>query len=452
MKAGCGLIAIAAALAGCAHFDPQPIVPAQTAAAWTARSLSDADMLRFVRDHGVAPPEPGQPWGVDALTLAALYYQPALAEARAHLETVRAAEKTAAQRPNPTLTATGAYDNQIPGNPTPWSLVPLSIDLPFETAGKRRYRRDEARHASEAERWTLQGAVWQERARVRAAVVGLIVARRRQTFLAAQEAAQQLSVRLLEGQLRAGNVAGYDVTQARIALASARFAAQDGAAATSDALSELAAAIGLPRQALEGVPLAESDLTSLPPAPDPAALRRAALLERSDVRAALAQYAAAQSALQLEVANQYPDVHLGPGYQFNSGSAGDSMWQLSLTATLPLFNQNQGPIAEARRRRAEAAAHFLSVQGQALNDVESALARYEAARRAAAAAEALTAQLDRRRQSIRDLARAGETDPLATAAADVEYDSAALARLDVLLRAAQARGELEAASERILSP
>ena len=44
-----------------------------------------------------------------------------------------------------------------------------------------------------------------------------------------------------------------------------------------------------------------SDLT----APD---IRREAILNRADVRGALAEYAASQSALQLEIAKQYADL------------------------------------------------------------------------------------------------------------------------------------------------
>ena len=81
-------------------------------------------------------------------------------------------------------------------------------------------------------------------------------------------------------------------------------------------------------------------------------VRRQALLNRADVRGALAEYAASQSALQLEIANQYPDVHLGPGYGWNTGNAGDNEWTLGVTLDLPVLNHNQGPVAEAKAKRA----------------------------------------------------------------------------------------------------
>jgi outer membrane protein TolC len=445
---------VAALLAGsgCAHYDAQPIDPAQTASAYAARSLSDPALLSFLQENHSAPPAPGAGWGSAALTTAALYFQPALAEAKAHLAAVRSAERTAAQRPNPTLNFTGAYDNQIPGNPTPWSVAPVSLDFPIETAGKRRYRMDEARSTSEAETWALRGTIWQLRGRVRAAVLQDIVSGERQQALQRQADAQDKVVRLLEGQVRAGNASGADLNQARIDLATVRLAAQDGAVAREDARSELAAAIGVPRSALDGIALSDPSLAALPAPPELSSLRHTALFDRSDVRTALAQYAAAQSALQIEIARQYPDLNLGPGYQYNSGSAGDSMWQLSLSLTLPVLNQNQGPIAEARRKRAEAAAHFLTVQSQALNDVESAYARYRVAREQIAVARQLAAELGRRRNSIREMEQAGENDPLATANAEVAFDASELGRLDASLKAALACSQLEIAAEQTFSP
>jgi outer membrane protein, heavy metal efflux system len=80
-------------------------------------------------------------------------------------------------------------------------------------------------------------------------------------------------------------------------------------------------------------------------------IQRDAVLNRLDVRRALAQYAAAEADLQLEIAKQYPDIQIGPGYTYEEGH---SYFTLGLSATLPVFNRNQGPIAEAEARRREA--------------------------------------------------------------------------------------------------
>jgi outer membrane protein, heavy metal efflux system len=205
----------------------------------------------------------------------------------------------------------------------------------------------------------------------------------------------------------------------------------------------MATALGLPLRALDSVKLSFASLDEFPKQLTKPEVRRQALLNRADVRSALAGYAASQSALQLEIANQYPDLHLGPGYAWNAGSAGDSEWDLGATLTLPILNQNQGPIAEAEANRKVAAAHFLSVQSQAIGQIEAALAGYEAALQQVATADVLQKNLRQRLDSIRAQEQAGEVEPLTLANAEVEFDTGAQSRLNALVQAQQALGQLE---------
>jgi outer membrane protein TolC len=176
-------------------------------------------------------------------------------------------------------------------------------------------------------------------------------------------------------------------------------------------------------------------------------VRRQALFNRADVRGALADYAASQSALQLEIANQYPDLHLGPGYAYNSGNAGDNEWQLGVTLDLPLLNHNQGPVAEAEAKRAVAAAHFLSVQAGAVSEIDGALAGYDAALKESATARAMSQDLHRQLDSVRVQAKMGEVDALALVDAESAYCTGAQSRLDALIKAQQALGALEDAMQ-----
>jgi cobalt-zinc-cadmium efflux system outer membrane protein len=207
----------------------------------------------------------------------------------------------------------------------------------------------------------------------------------------------------------------------------------------------------VPAHALSGMKLSFAALEQFPRELTQPEIRRQALLNRADVRGALAEYAASQSALQLEVANQWPDLHLGPGYAWNAGSAGDSEWDLGLTLTLPVLNQNQGPIAEARAKRTQAAAHFQTVQATALGEIESALAAYDAALHQAATARSLLENLRKRLDSIRAQERAGAADALAVATAEVEFDTGAQGQLAELIRAQQALGQLEDAVQNPLT-
>ena len=89
-------------------------------------------------------------------------------------------------------------------------------------------------------------------------------------------------------------------------------------------------------------------------------LRRRALTGRGDVQSSLAQYAATQAALQLAIANQYPNLTLSPGYSYDQGN--NKFGFASPGLELPIFNQHQGPIAQAVAHRKQAAASFTALQ------------------------------------------------------------------------------------------
>jgi len=443
---GCCQLAAAALLlggpAGCAHYQARPLSAQETAESVDARSLAAEPLHAFLEANHVAAPGPQDSWNLKQLTLVAFYYQPALAEARAQLLAAQAAQLSAAARPNPAVTLAPGYDPGIPGSPSPW-IVPLSFDVPIETGGKREYRTAQARYRAESARMAVVGTCWQVRSRVRAALLDLFAAQENGRLLERQEEAQGKVLRLLDGQNAAGLVSSYEVTQARIALATTRLTRQQAEAQFNQARVQLAGALGVPVKALEECRFSFADFAGASGQLTGPQVRRAALLGRADVRGALADYAASQSALQLEIANQYPDVHLGPGYSWNNGSAGDSEWVLGVGLTLPVLNRNEGPIAEAQARRDVAAAHFLTVQSQALNEIDSALIAFSGALKQEEAARALQGSIQQRLDSVRAQAQSGEAEPLALANAEVESGTGAQSLLEALVKAQQALGQLE---------
>jgi len=433
-------------LSGCVHFTSQPLSPTDTAAAFDSRSLTNENLRQFMETNGTTGEWPPQVWPLRDLTFVALYYHPDVALARAQWESAKAAIITAGERPNPSVTVTPGYDSQIPGTPSPW-IVPVSIDIPIETAGKRGYRMAQERHSAEGAYWKYVGTMWQARSNVRLALLNLQAADCTRTLLDDQVSAQSNVVHLLQGQVEAGEVSGFEMTQARVAFATTKVSREDAERQYVQARVQLAKAMGISVKAIEGAQFASEDFDSMPTDLTAPEVRQQALLGRADVRGALAQYAASQSALQLAIAGQYPDVHLGPGYAWNTGSAGDNQWQLGLTVTLPVLNQNQGAIAEAVAKRREAAASFVSVQAEAIGQIDSALAGYQAALEEFRTAAALLTSLEERLRSVRSMEQAGEVDPLTLANATVEYSTGALTRLDALIKAQQALAQLEDAAQ-----
>ncbi len=433
---------------GCAarHYQAIPLVPSETASRLEARSIADAGLHAYVEAHlgHAVSPWPPKTWDLRMFSLAALYFNPAIETARARLAEAEAAAVTAGARPNPTLSI-------APGIPSPY-LFNLAIAMPIETAGKRGYRIQSARSLDQAAQFDLADSAWKVRSGVRAALLNSLLASRNLDTLHSEEEFRGEQVRLLEQRLAVGEIARPEVDLARIELSKIRsgIAAAEGQVFESKAA--LAASIAIPVAALAGIDLSWTDLESPPSAESlsPKTIQRDAVLNRLDVRRALAQYAAAEADLQLEIAKQYPDVQIGPGY---TSEERNSFFTIGFSATLPVFNRNQGPIAEAEARRRKAAAAFLEKQAQVIAESERSLARYAAALKELAEADHSLrrlhdAQLERMQQAV----QLGEEDRLALNGVQIESSVLARSRLDALARAQSALGELEDAVQRPLDP
>jgi outer membrane protein TolC len=405
-----------------------------------SRSLSNAGLRAFVETNlqEVLSVWPPAAWDLTNLTLAAFYFHPDLDVARASWSAVEAGKVTARQRPNPTLSAAPGY-NPTTAVPTPW-FATFSLDIPIETAGKRGYRIARAEHLSESARMHIAATAWQVRTRLRRALVDFAASEETERLLACQQTTQTELLRLIESQVEAGEASPYELTQARLALSQTRLAWQEAQGRREEARARLAAAIGVPLVALETAHIACAGLGGSSAALPTREARRHALMNRADLLGALADYAASESALQLEIAKQYPDVRLNPGYKFDQG---DNKWSLGLTVTLPILNQNQGPIAVAEARRAEAEAQFNALQARVIGEVDRALAAYRAARATMATAEAMTADLEKQERAAQARWDAGDISKLQLSAVRVELNAAALARQAAWVQAQQAFGDLE---------
>ena len=427
-------------IGGCAHFEPQPISPTATAAAYEARTLGNPELRSFIqrntqRELGAWPPPQ---WDLELLTLTAFYYHPDLDVARAKWGVAQAGELTAGMRPNPTINANVQRNADTASGSSPWTLG-LNLDIPIETAGKRGYRIEQARHLSEAARIAIVSTAWLVRSRVRSALLDLHVAQKTQEVLLEQQRLQQTNVTLLEHRLAVGMASTPVVTLARIALTQSTVALNDAERLQSDARTRLAGSLGLSSKALDKVAIAPDPLTQSPALPTDE-VREQALLNRSDVLGALAEYAASQSALQLEIAKQYPDAHLGPGYTWDQGQR---KWSVGLALVLPVLNQNEGPIAEARARRVQAVANFNATQARAIGEIEVALSAYRASRKKLVTVEALLVEQNNRLRKAEASFEAGETDRVALVGTQLELSQIALSRADALAKTQQALGALE---------
>lgn len=440
MKVALLLHALAACLlASCVQFEERPLVAEETSAVFAGRSLNDAGLKAFLEEQKAA----GHSWTVDQLALAATYFHPDVALARAEAAEAAASILTAQQRPNPVFTFSPQWTSS-PVAFTPWFINP-SLFLPIETAGKRSRRTEQAMAAAEAARWRVSARAWTARSRVRAAMLEVYGAKENIRLLRTEETLHEEAIKKLTAQMEAGDVSQFELTQARLMINRARLARQDAERLAATGEARLAAAIGVPLTALRAVELDFSTFQSLGGI-KPGECRRYALTQRADLMALLADYASAEAALKLELAKQYPDINLSPGYDYNSGQ---NRWQLGLNFELPL-NGNRGPIAEAEARRITAEKRFLSQQGVIEGEIDVALAAYQASKAKAATAEQLARDAGSATETTRRMVEGGEISALELTRRRIEASTADVALMAANLEALTAAGALEDAMQATL--
>ena len=427
----------------CARFKDHPLNPADSATALEARSLSSTALRGFI--ESVLERKdlwPVKVWDIDRLTLAAIYYHPDLALVRAQAETADAAITTAAQRPNPSVTLTPTWIRNLATAAVPW-IAASAISIPIETAGKRGFRIDKTEHLTAAASLRIADATWLVRGRLRLAMLEVYAAQETGQRVQQQITLQQAMMERLEQQLQVGELSRLEVMRSRLALNQLQLNANGARKRSAESQVLLAAAIGVPVSALSGIKFDFSNLSN-PPKLDGIPvqkLKEIALRKRSDVLAALADYAAAQSALQLEIANQYPNIQVNPGYTWEMG---EHRWALGASGLqLPVFHQNQGPIAEAEAKRRELAVRFEALQMRIIGDIDRANAGLTPVLAKWAEAEKQQQLQQDNLLSAQALFDAGETDRLSVLVVELENTVAERARLDVLIETQQALNALE---------
>jgi len=436
----------ALALAACATYAPAPIEPAKTADAFAARRL-DAPELRD-RIARVMPeaaePWPPAAWDRAGLLAVALADNGSLAVARADVEAAVAAKITAGETPNPTLGLQAEYAKH---EPEPW-LYGVSFDFLLPHRSVRAIDLDVAELGGAGARADLMEKTWDVRRALVAALSDRESARRRLAATTRLAEAQDRLIALQQRRVDAGEDAPTDLNASQAARLDIE---QQGAVARGEVVAAdaaIAGALGVPAAALDDVTIDWSDWGTPPPfAEDALAFaREAALLSRADLASAIDAYAVAEKKLERAVARQYPELSLKPGYYWDHGIA---KWPFEVDFALPVFNRNEGEIAEANAAREVAGQKLLALQAQIYGEVDAAL------RADAVATESLDAARRRGDSLRRQLAHADAALKLGAGDSIDRTNAEVLvlrAELEAVQAAAQRQGARNALEDALHAP
>ncbi|MGZ4964201.1 MAG: TolC family protein [Limisphaerales bacterium] len=437
-------------LAGCVSYKPAPISPAQTEATFRSRAIDDGGLREFVAKNStnLAANWPPKEFDLEALTLVAFYYHPDLQLSRARLAESYGAEITAGERPNPTVSFSPQYAINSDTGTSPW-LFGFSWDIPIETAGKRKHRLEQAKQLTLASQLALGEAAWKVRGDLRSNLVEYYAADLDAQYLRTEMNLRSNLLARLERNAQAGEASRLEVNVARTEFISSSIAQTKAETRLAEARYQIAASLGIPMSVFEKMRIHwRYDEPPKPEHVSKTAVQTAGVLNRLDVRRSLAEYAASEAALQLEIAKQYPDVHISPGYEFDQG---EHKFGIGASATLPILSRNRGPITEAEAKRKEAEIRFLAVQSGAIQDTERGLAAYRRAYMQWTNDSTLIAAQTRNFKSAQATVQAGEADQSAVWTAQLQRLDARRGQLESLRVLQQSLGALENAVQRPIS-
>lgn len=386
-------------LTGCASYRPMPLDPEAD-----LRDLRQRDLHQFVVERARPGQRSGPPVeGFDPLdgldeaevVAVALTLNPELRVRRAETGEARAALITAGLWPNP----------EVGVNPQ-WGVggasgVAVEADALFQLLrpGERDARRQAARALVDEVDAEVVADEFRLVAEVRTQHLSVLAAERSVALLQQGVALRERARDLVRQQRKLGEATELEISTTELEVAQAQRELRQARIELGREGRELNRVMGLPPEYATrltglGEPL---KITMFEDITDEE-LDRFLLTGRPELRAGEAAYRRAEQELRLAVIAQYPRLGLGPA--FEKELDGDKALGLALSLELPVFNQNQGEIAERRAARERARATYVALLHRLTADSFAARADVRAARQEVEAQEREVLPLLRRNQEL----------------------------------------------------
>lgn len=300
-------------------------------------------------------------------------HSPALATARAQQESAQAALITAGAYPNPELevgggSSTGIGPGALSGSNEQIALA-QPLDLPYIREARRKVAEAGISSADEARHYVWLTVLSQ----VRLAFFDIL---RRQAELQVN-----IENELLLSQIRdkirlkveVGEAPRYEQVKSEAEALNALKLRQSAETRVQDAKSALRQILG---SALPYDYEAEGELPPPEVLPALETLRGEVLDKQPALRQFRANVEKAQAKIRFEKDLRYPQPTLKAGAQRDPGL---EQWQLNLVLPLPIWNQRQGPIAEATAELKQAEAQLSQQEFAIIRELENAYNRYRIA-------------------------------------------------------------------------
>ena len=292
------------------------------------------------------------PRSLDDCVAIALQNHPRITAARAEIQAAQGKAVQARLYPNPVI---AGFTPQAAGSDSQWSGT---VAQDIVTAGKLRLQEQAALREVQAAEWRLVRARFEVMTAVRRDFYLLLVAQRRQEIFQLLLEIANRSFKIGEQLVAAGEGTRADVLFWSIERDQAEVRLLNAGVTIEADRRRLAVDMAVPRETIGTI---EGDLLAKLPDFDIAGLQEAVVNRNALPRAAGAEVARAQWALDRARVQPIPNVNLMGGYQRQVLPAQDQgLYQVMLA--VPLFDRNQGNIRAATAEITAARATLRSVE------------------------------------------------------------------------------------------
>jgi outer membrane protein, heavy metal efflux system len=302
----------------------------------------------------------------------AMRSHPKLRQALAAVEAARGKAVQARLYPNPVI---AGFTPQAAGQDSQWSGT-VAQDL--VTAGKLRLSQQAALREVQKAEYELIRTRFDVLAEVRQGFYALLVSQRRVEIYKLLLDIAKRSFEIGRQLAEAGEGTKADVLFWSIERDRAEVRLLNASVYIETGRRQLAAAIGLPRADIGKL---EADLFQRLPNFDLKDLQEAVVRLNAKPRAAEAEIARAQWALERAVVQPIPNVNLLGGYQRQVGGPPQDQGLAQVMMAVPLFDRNQGNIRSARADIASSRADLRTIELDLATQAAHAIAMYRTSQR-----------------------------------------------------------------------
>lgn len=433
-------------MAGCAKYTPAPLDPGRELADLRGRSVSGFVVERAApgQQREAAPTPFDSSDGLDEaeVVAVALTLNPALRARRLEMGEARSLLIAAGIWPNPEVGL--AWRGGIAGA----SGSAVEADALFELLrlGERPVRKEAAQARIEEVRADIVAEEYRTVAEVRSQRWTLLAAHQWMKLLEEEAALRERALQLVRQRRQVGEGTELDVSLSELELAEIRRDLRKAQGQLEAQRGQLNRLLGLPPE--YALRLTESTrpltITVYEDLAD-GELDRRLLQGRFELRSKEAAYARAEKELKLAILRQYPRLRLGPA--FERELEGDQSLGLGLSLELPLFDRNQGQIAQCLADRDRLRAEYQALLHRLRADAFAARAALRRARLEVETQQKEILPLIERNQALFEGAfRAGELNIMEWITAQQRAVRARREHLEALVEYGAALVQLEAAT------